>query len=418
MRQFSLILFLVILFHLEAKQLKVNVSARSAILINADTGAILYEKDPHFLCSPASITKIATALYVLEKKEKELDQLLTASQEAVGVVSPQVRAKHPSYRLTSDGTHMELKAGEIMPLRALMYGLLLASGNDAANVIAEYVSGSVPKFVEDMNLYLREKGALATHFSNPHGLPHPEHVTTAWDMAHIMKEALKKPFFREVIKTVQYPRPQTNKHPPGLIHQKNRLIKPGPLFYPKAIGGKTGFTNSGPTLVEAAQDGERTLIAVIIYAEATQRFREATLLFETAFAEQKVMRTLLTKEYDHFTLSLKGGTTALEASLNQDLTIAYFPSEEPELKAFLLWDSCPLPIAKGAHVGEVQLKTPQGQIFKTAPLYAIKPVDKTTSLRLRESLLQAKNYLIQKKLWLLLLLIISLIVLRLSKKKS
>ena len=126
---------------------------------------------------------------------------------------------------------MGLKAGESMPLKALFYGLMLSSGNDAANVIAEHVSGSVPNFMKELNSYLKSKGIRETSFYNPHGLPHEDHKTTAYDMAMIAKESMKHPFFREVVKTVNYERPQTNKQPPSMLVQSNKLLKSGACFY-------------------------------------------------------------------------------------------------------------------------------------------------------------------------------------------
>jgi serine-type D-Ala-D-Ala carboxypeptidase (penicillin-binding protein 5/6) len=382
-----------------AKPLKVNVSAQSALLINADSGAILYEKKPHLPCHPASIVKIATALYALEKKQPFLDEKIKVSRDAIGTVTPQVKRanRHPDYRLTTDGTMMGLRAGEIISLRTLMYGMMLPSGNDAANVIAEYVGGTVPQFLEQLNGYLKEKGCIETHFFNPSGLPHSQQLTTAHDMALITQLALRNPFFREVVKANKYPRFETDKDKSSIV-QYNRLLRQGPFFYPKAIGVKTGSTDAGQNLVAAAKDGDRTLIAVLLYcADAGQRFKDAIALFEAAFAEKEVTRILLTQEYDHFTVSVKGAKGSLEASLAEDLKIAYFPSEEPELKALLHWNALILPIKKGQLVGEVRLANRKNEIVQRAPLFAMRDVN-MTGLQL------VKVFLKEEKKWLFLLL--------------
>lgn len=411
-------------FCLSAQQLKVNVSAPSAILVNAETGAILYEKSAHTSCYPASVTKIATALYVLEKKGRSLDEIVTATEDAVVVVPAHVReapnSRHPSYRLETRGTHMSLKAGEQMPLRALLYGLLLVSGNDAANAMAQHVSGSIPHFMEELNAYLKQKGIRETSFANPHGLHSPNHYTTAFDMALITREALKHPMFKEMIKTVRYTRPETNKQPASPLVQHNRLVKPGPCYYANAIGGKTGFhSRAGYNLVAAAQKEGRTLIAVLLGgADPVQRYKDATQLFEAAFAETKMRRTLFNKEFSLFSCQIKGGKNVLEAGLMEDITLDYYPAEEPELKAFLNWKELALPIAQGELVGEVQLKTPSGELFKQIPLYARKDVEKTTLFQFQECLVRVENLLLSKSAILLELAALTALVIFLYHRRS
>lgn len=377
-------------YYLEAEQLKLNVSARSAILINADSGAILYEKNAHAPSFPASITKVATALYALEKKEHALDELVIAFQDCLSMVPAHLKrvkdSTHPPYRLEPDGTSIGLQVGEQMPLKSLLYGMMLSSGNDAANVIAHFVSGSVDNFMEELNEYFQQKGFKETHFNNPHGLHHPEHYTTAYDMAMITKEAMKKHLFRQIVKTIQYARPETNKQQASVFLQSNRLLRRGPFFYPKAIGVKTGYHSmAGHTLIAAAEQDDRILIAVVLACpDVKQRFKDVTHLFEAAFAEKKLVRTLFSRQYDPFSLQVKGAKGPLIASLTEDLKCEYFPSEEPELKAFLHWKELKLPIAQGEMVGEIQLMTNKGVILKTAPLYAASSVEMTALFKIAQ----------------------------------
>lgn len=382
MRFFSFILTCLFFSSVDAQQLKVSVSAKSAYLINADTGAVLYSKDPELLCQPASTTKIATALYALEKCQHCLEKHVTATQEAVGTITPYAKRtggdRHPPHRLTSDGTHMNIWPGEVLPLHTLFYGLMLQSGNDAANVIAEHVSGTIPKFIDELNAYLKAKGCTNTRFNNTCGLPHSSHITTAKDMALIAREAMKNPLFRQIVKTLQYPRPETNKQQASTLVQMNRLVKRGKFFYSKAIGIKTGTINGGYNLVGAAKDGDRTLIAVLFNcSDNSQRFQDAITLFEAAFSEKKITRTLLSKEHENFAITLKGAKGPVEAKLIDDVKIEYYPSEEPALKAMLHWDSLKLPISKNQKVGEIRLVSDQGQIFKTVHLFASKPIEMT-----------------------------------------
>jgi D-alanyl-D-alanine carboxypeptidase (penicillin-binding protein 5/6) len=272
-----------------------------------------------------------------------------------------------------------------LPLRALFYGLMLASGNDAANVIAQHVSGSIPAFMEELNGFLREKGCLKTVFHTPHGMPHEEHKTTAYDMALIAREALKHPFFCEVVGSMTYPRPQTNKQPESLMLQHNALLKKGPFYYPKAFGIKTGYSiSSGYTLVASARDKGRTVIAVVLGCEKLeQRYRDAIALFEAAFAEALCSRKLFARGFEQFSVPVKGGKTPLKAHFAEDLVVEYYPSEEPQFKTVVQWALPALPIAQGQKVGEVQVVSLQGNVLKSAPLFACHAVESTLAHQCR-----------------------------------
>jgi serine-type D-Ala-D-Ala carboxypeptidase (penicillin-binding protein 5/6) len=377
--------------------LKVEVSAKAAILMNAETGAVLWEKNARMPLYPASTTKMITALYALEKKGHALDELVTASHEAVATVHPNVRrasnGQHPPYRLEFGGTHMGIKAGETLPFRALIYGLMLTSGNDAANVIAQHVSGNISTFMDELNGFVHEKGCLQTVLHTPHGLPHPDHKTTAYDLGVLAGEALKNPFFREVVKTAQYARPQTNKQPGSILYQHNALVTPGRFFYPKAIGIKTGYTLSGGyTMVAAAEDQQRKLIAVILGCEKIeQRYKDAIALFEAGFNEKKVSRTLFSKGFDLFTYQVEGGKTPLQAYLSQDILLEYFPSEEPLFKTEMFWRIPSLPILANQKVAEMQIRSHENKILSAAPLFAVRAVEPTLHYQVHLAWKKAKK---------------------------
>lgn len=365
--------------------IKVEVSAKGAILLNAETGAVLWEKNAHTPMVPASTTKMFTALYALEKKGAMLDEMVTASLDAVSCVHPTIRragsSQHPPYRLEFGGTHMGIKAGETLPLRTLLYGLMLTSGNDAANVIAQHVSGSISTFMEELNRFVRAKGCQNTILYTPHGLPHDEHKTTAYDMAILAKEAIKNPIFREVVKTTQYPRLATNKQLESILYQHNALVKPGKFYYPKAIGIKTGYTISGGyTIVAAAEDAERKLIVVLLGCEKIeQRYKDAIALFEAGFNEKKISRTLFSKGFDLFSYQIDGAKAPLQAYLSQDIALQYYPSEEPTFKASIAWQVLTMPILAGQKVGEMQILSPEGRILTAAPIFAVRNVGATFS---------------------------------------
>ncbi|MES2121381.1 MAG: D-alanyl-D-alanine carboxypeptidase family protein [Chlamydiota bacterium] len=366
-----------------------NIHAKGAVLINAETGAVLYESNAHLPLHPSSTTKVFTALYALERKGECLDEMICASTDATLYVTPQIRravdGRHPHYRLEFGGTHMRLKAGEILPLRILLYGLMLSSGNDAANVIGEYVSGSVPRFLEELNRFAASKGCLNTRLYNPHGLHSPEHKTTAYDLAIASMHAMQYPFFREVVKSVNYERPLSNKQAEVVLPQHNHLVRPGKFYYPKATGVKTGYTASGGySLVASAENEERSLIAVLLSCEKLEdRYGDAIALFEAAFNEKKVSRTLFAKGFDVFTCAVAGGKGPLQAYLLSDVAISFFPSEEPTLKSVIEWDALTLPVSAGARVGQVLMRSQEGRLLASADLYAIRAVEPTFYFRVQ-----------------------------------
>lgn len=375
--------FLGVVSCLLAGQLDVTVRARSAILMNADTGAILFEHQAHVPTHPASTTKIATALYILDQSI-DLNQMAKVSREALKGRPAQGREKLPPYWLDSDGTMMGLKQGEIVSLDALLHGLMLVSGNDAANVIAEHVGGTIPQFVEALNAYLQSIGCKHTKFSNPHGLTHPDHWTTPYDLALMTRRALQIPKFRKVVSTLTYTKPQTNKQPLVELRLYNRLLKPkSRYYYPKAIGVKSGYTEAAQhCLVAAAEHEGRTLIAVLLGSQKEARYEDAKKLFEAAFAEEKATRRLMGPE-TVFTQEVLGSKTPLRASLARPLSISFFPAEEPKCKAALHWNLRQAPVHKGQKVGEVHILDEGGTLLQKGDLLALEEVKGSWLFRLR-----------------------------------
>jgi D-alanyl-D-alanine carboxypeptidase (penicillin-binding protein 5/6) len=376
-----------------AEQLDLSVDAEAAILMNPDTGAILYEKNSHALHFPASITKIATATYALQKKGDNLDINITAEQEALGSVSEDTKRKNnyttPSYILVNGGSHIGIKKGEVLSLRNLLYGMMVASGNDASNVIANFLGdGSIPKFMQELNLYLKEIGCTSTIFQNPHGLHHPQHQTTAYDMAILTREALKNPQFRQIVSTVRYTRPKTNKQEATTLVQTNLLLRPGKLYYPKAIGVKTGhLALAKNTFVGAAKDGERTLIAVLLKAQDRKdMFANAVKMFETAFSQPKIQRILLRSGPQKFTLELAGAKHPIITYLQENVTLDYYPAEELKVKCLLAWnEELTLPVSKDAIVGKLTIQLENGHTLKQIPLLAQESVEATFWHKIKNS---------------------------------
>lgn len=361
---------------LSAAPLSLSVQAKAALLINASNGAILYEKNAHQLHYPASITKIATAAYVLDNASDQLSKVITANKDALGSVSEEAKRKSnytlPSYWLVNNASHIGIKAGEELSLKDLLYGLMVASGDDAANVIAEDLGGNIPNFMNHLNAYLKKLGCRHTHFCNPHGLFHPKHVTTAYDMAILTCHAMKNPTFREIVATTRYIRPKTNKQGASVLVQTNRLLKKGKCYYEKAIGVKTGYiAKAQNTLVAAAVDGDRMLIAVLLKGEEREQiFLDAASLFDAAFNQPKVVRTLLKAGETDYLFFPEGATQPVKTTIAEEIRIEFYPAEEPELNAALTWKKVSLPIEKGQCVGEITIKKRNGKILSVVPVLA------------------------------------------------
>ena len=368
---------------LEAQPLSGNVSAQAAILFNPKNGAILYEKrakEPHY---PASITKIATALYVLDAKNFDLETGFRVNGGVLEIVDGGKKQasplEYPAHVLEHDGVLLGLKEGEVMSLNALLHSLMLVSSNDVANVIAENSSGSVEAFMKELNIYLREKGIHDTCFQNPHGLHHPAHLTTAYDMARIAALAFDLPRFREISSALTFDCEGYDQ----IVNTNHFLKRDGKFYYPKVIGGKTGYTaKAGYNLVVAAEDKGRRLIAVLLGCKTREdRYKDAIALFETAFRERPLERIVLSCADEGYTHQLEKAKTPLRARLREDVRLRYYPSEEVKVMAKIVWHSLKLPIQKGACVAEVYVEDERGNQSASAPLFATSRVEKLTSYK-------------------------------------
>lgn len=357
---------------------ELDLSSKGVILMSFPSGDILYEKNAREKLFPASITKVATALFALQKVKDQLDRDIVVDRESVASITEEARIKSnftlPAWWIEVNGSHIGLKNEEVMSLRDLFYGMLLSSGNDASNVIARHASGSVPKFIQELNHYLLQIGCRDTNFKNPHGHYDPNHYTTPYDMAVITSLALKDPFFREVVKCVRRVRPKTNKQEESVFLQTNRLLRKGPFYYEKAIGVKTGGGSNGEkrhhSLIAAAEDKGRTVIAVLMGAkERNTTYEDAIKLFNEAFQE-KLVKEIFVKIGDQpWKYPLKEIKAPISTYTKDELFFTYFPSEKPQLKAWLEFEKLDHPIKQGQKIGQIQLK--QGlAVLKGIPLFA------------------------------------------------
>ena len=283
------------------------IFGESAILIDATTGQVLFEKNPHEKLYPASITKIATGIYAIEKGNP--DDIVTVSKKA----------------RYEEGTRVYLGEGEQVTLRKLEYGLLMHSGNDAATAIAEHMSQTTEKFAEELNAYLQEKvGVTETHFANAHGLHDLDHYTTASDMSKIAQYAMKNPIFREIV--------GTNRLPWDGKEWKSELINHNKLLrdYEGATGIKNGFTDQAMhTLVGSAKRGNTELIAVTMKAASSPyAYKDVTKMLDYGFAGFET-RQIATRGAAYTESAVPGNDTVVTYTAMNDLYATVPIGNEP-----------------------------------------------------------------------------------------
>lgn len=241
---------------------ELSVFARSAIVLDAENGNVIFEKNPDALEYPASATKILTALLVIEG----------------GDLDKQVTIEHVDTQVEPSALYV--KPGETYPRRALLYALLLKSANDVAMALARDNAGSVEAFGEKMTQRAHALGAESSHFKNPHGLHDPHHYTTARDLARIAHTAMKNPLFREI---VAMPEVRMRKADEWILFRNhNRLLS----RMPECIGVKTGYTRAAQqVLVSAANKDGKEVISVVLHTNKPGIWDDSKLLLTHGLAK-------------------------------------------------------------------------------------------------------------------------------------
>jgi D-alanyl-D-alanine carboxypeptidase len=268
-----------------------GLASGAAVLMDAATGQVLYNKDMNRRVYPASTTKILTALLVLEHSKPY--EIMTVSETALEGIS-------------WDSAHIALTPGEQLTVEEGLYALMLPSANDAANVLAEHVAGSTAAFAEMMNERARQIGALDSHFTNPHGLHDADHYTTAYDLALITRYAMKNADFMVYFGTPRYTMKATNKNTERYFtNLQYMLIKETGFYTPEVIGGKVGFTGQAKnTMSTIARRGDRTLIATVMSCETRdEKFTDTELLLDFGF-EEFVSFSLPASEFGDHSVSI------------------------------------------------------------------------------------------------------------------
>ena len=261
------------------------IDATAAYLVELNTGDVLFAKNEHMKLFPASTTKVLTvllAIEAIERGEADYRDMVTASDNC-------------RFDLTWDSSTVGISAGESMSLENLMICALVASANEACNIIGEYIGGTVSSFVDLMNARAAELGCRNTHFANTHGLPNEDHYSSAYDLHLIAKEAIKHEKFMQMCNYVEYTVPATNMSDERHIKTTNELIDPASNYYNSSASGiKTGSTDAaGFCLVSSAEKNEIKLLSVILGAKAVptgsgayriDSFTETGYMFRWVFA--------------------------------------------------------------------------------------------------------------------------------------
>ncbi|MBQ3062907.1 MAG: D-alanyl-D-alanine carboxypeptidase [Clostridia bacterium] len=353
-----------------------TINAKAAIIGETKTDTVVYEHNADDMLYPASTTKIMTAILALEYGN--MSDTVTVSDNAIDL-------------LKDSGGSIMLKKGEQMNFRDMVIYLLVSSGNDAANVLAEHISGSIPAFVELMNAKAQELGCTNTHFANPHGLHADNHYTTARDLLKIAEYAMQNEDFAQIVMIDKTVLPATNMHSEQTISNTNHLIslwRSRDYFYEGAIGIKTGSTTpAGYCLVSGVNSGDLTYITVVLGAEKAEdgtigSFTETIKLLDYAKGSFEIQPMInssdpvteapvaLGKDTDSVVLVPENGFTAL-------LPID-FSTDDVEV-TFKVNENIKAPIEKGQALGTATYSY-NGKEYTTINLVASEAVKRSTWL--------------------------------------
>lgn len=374
-----------------------KTSSLSAVLMEADTGIVVYNKKMNEKRYPASTTKILTALLTIENCN--LTDPVTFTQTGIN-------------EIYSNNSNIGIQVDEVLTVEQCLYGLLLESANEIATQLAEHVGGTVENFTNMMNERAEQLGCTGTHFNNASGLPDENHYTTAYDLALILQECLRNETFVKIGSTYQYELAATNLNPtPRMLTNHHPLIQPGQYFYDGVTVGKTGYTDmSKNTLVTSASRNGLTYVAVTLGADIGGVIHDTTNLFNYGFDNFEK----ISAEGDD--LLIEDGTLLVpKGTKRKDLT---FEAEEEgnDIRRTYCF-------GKDTYVGTALLKLTMETSLEP-PLPTRIPTPILTSDEAKEALKNLKRstspipYIIIGVLVLLIVLEIVIVILRLKTRKK
>ena len=312
----------------------VSTCAKAAVVMDVRTGRVLVSKNADAKLPMASTTKIMTTLVAIESGR--LNETVKVSKKAA----------------FTEGSSIYLREGERITVEELLFGIMLRSGNDASMAVAEHIGGSVEGFVELMNAKAKEIGALNTHFANPHGLDHPQHYTTAYDLALITSYALRNPKFAEVVKTKR----KTISGPPDVDWDRSMMNKNKMLWqFEGGDGVKTGFTSkAGRCLVSSATRDNWQLCSVVL--NCGPMWEESAALLNHAFSNYARQKVVDSAEIYQQLKVIAGKQDIVEIKPKYDF---YMPLKQEELEKIVYIPALKFnhkaPIQKGSKAGELKV---------------------------------------------------------------
>ena len=358
----------------------VDLQADIALLASIDDGTVLIGKNTDKRTPPASLTKIVTATLVLESCP-DLEEVITADEASIMDISG------------TGSSNANIKVGEQMTVRDLLYCLLVRSANEAANILGTRVAGSIEAFVDMMNEYVVDLGCKNTHFVNCHGLDDDEQYTTAEDMLLITLKAWEIPEFREITSTYKYTVPKTNMSDERYLYTTNWMMNPGhPNYYYEYVSGvKTGSTSkAGRCIVSTASKDGYNYIGIVMGApdiddDENEALLECKALFKWAFENIKLSTVASTTQtitvidvdlswkVDHVRLIPSEDLTILVPTGNDEGSVMITPIESETPK------SINAPVEKGQVIGKAQVLYADEQIA-TVDLVAAETIHRSTIL--------------------------------------
>ena len=389
-----------------------DILAKAALLVDVETDTIVYGKNETEQLYPASLTKVMTALLVLEAIEDgklSMEQELTASETAFE-------------GLSADGSNAGIKAGEIMTVQNLLYCMLVVSANEACQILAEAVSGSVEAFVAEMNAAAARLGCKNTHFVNAHGYHDPDHYTSAWDMYLITKAAMEYEDFMTICDTAHVVIPATNLRKERDYWTTNHLLSTWRVIgyrNSEAHGIKTGSTDAaGHCLISSSQRGNLHFVSVILGAERVEEngvgnirsFSETTRLFNYGFENFTYQTVIEEKDPVQEVAVTLSEIDRVVVSAAEDTVVLMPKGLKPEhLKRTVTLFENPVeaPVAEGTRMGTLDLSH-EGKVYATVDLLAMHDVEASEMMIFMRD---AKEFIAQPIVKIVALAVLALIVL-------
>ncbi|MDE3839469.1 D-alanyl-D-alanine carboxypeptidase [Bacillus methanolicus] len=370
-RIFSMMVFSILMFSVmstqvfaeEKNDVQLVDNVRSAILIERDTGTVLFEKNIHEKLPPASMTKVMTMLLIMEAIDE-------------GKLKMNEKIRTSEYAASMGGSQIFLEPGEEMTTEQMLQGIAIASGNDASVAMAERIAGSEEAFVDMMNKKAKELGLKNTKFQNTTGLPAKDHYSTAYDMAMMAKELLKYDQITKFTGTYEgYLRENTDKK--FWLVNTNKLVR----FYPGVDGLKTGFTNEAKYCLTATakKDGMRVIAVVFGSPTSKERNAQVTKLLDYAFSQYETHPMYKRHHIMGKAKVSKGSMKTVDAVTSEPISLLTKKGENIKnvKREVVINENIKAPVKIGDEIGSIKL-IKDGKVLVESPLVANKNVENAT----------------------------------------